>query len=437
MVTERSKAPPGLELVVVVAGNVSVVPLPVSGELILGRTGDADVVIDHPSVSRRHARLLLGSEVLVEDLESANGTRLSLSAEDSNRTAKIPERRLAPRERTRVPVGATLHAGSVTLFLRERAEEPSAAYDEIIAASAALEEPLQLLRRFAPLPIHVLLLGETGVGKEVFARALHRTSPRASGPFVAINCGALSPSLVESELFGHERGSFTGASHAKVGLLESADGGTVLLDEVGELPLLQQAKLLRVLEERSVQRVGAVRARPLDVRFVAATNRDLESDIERGLFRRDLFFRLNGVTITLPPLRQRPEDIAPLARHFAFGLPGGTKSFSAEALERLQAHDWPGNVRELKNVIERAGALCSGSEVRAEHLLIGTELPRAQPVAPPLEAASSERERIIAALNRAAGNQTRAAELLGISRRTLVTRLRDFAIPRPREKRES
>jgi DNA-binding NtrC family response regulator len=268
------------------------------------------------------------------------------------------------------------------------------------------------------------LLGETGVGKELFARRLHEASPRREGPFVTIACAALNPALVESELFGHERGSFTGAEAAKVGLFEAARGGTVLLDEVAELPLAVQAKLLRVLEERRIQRLGASETHSLDVRFVATAHPDLEGDVERGTFRRDLLFRLNGVTIHVPPLRQRKEEIALLAQHFALSVPGRPKTLSQAALAVLLAHDWPGNVRELRNVIERAVVLSSDHVLGPEQLELGF---RTAALAP-----TSERERIIDALRQAAGNQTRAAEILGISRRTLVTRLKDYDIPRPR-----
>jgi transcriptional regulator with PAS, ATPase and Fis domain len=295
----------------------------------------------------------------------------------------------------------------------------------------ALDEEMQrvhaLAARAAAGSINLLILGETGAGKEVLARRVHRLSPRAGRPFVCINCAALSEPLLESELFGHERGAFTGATQAKPGLLETAPGGTVFLDEVGELPAALQAKLLRVIETRELVRVGSVRPRRIDVRFIAATNRDLEEEVARGSFRRDLFFRLNGMTLSLPPLRARPREIPALCRLFLKELSpaAGRKApprLTAAALAQLCAHGWPGNVRELRNVIERALLLAPGDEIGVEHL------PAAAPAAP-----AGERERILAALEACAGNQSRAARQLGISRKVLLARLDSWGVKRPRK----
>jgi transcriptional regulator with GAF, ATPase, and Fis domain len=319
------------------------------------------------------------------------------------------------------------------------------------------------------------LTGETGVGKEILAETIHTNSTRAKSPFLRLNCAALSESLLESELFGHERGAFTGALRSRHGLLEATDGGTVFLDEIGELPLGIQAKLLRVLEERKVMRVGSSEPRPIDVRFVAATNRDLRQDVILGKFRKDLLFRINAVTIQVPPLRERIADIAPLAHHFLKqfcnknGLPLPT--IGASALVRLQEHGWPGNVRELKNVIELAAFVNRSASLSAEDFLLDS--PPAvsnadelailnQHVADPdttdiisparapnervsnarsleisrtvsLSPAEDERQRVLAALASCGGNQTRAAKLLGFSRRTLVNRLREYNLPRPKK----
>jgi transcriptional regulator with PAS, ATPase and Fis domain len=304
----------------------------------------------------------------------------------------------------------------------------------------------------------VLLYGETGVGKEVFARRIHELSPRASKPFVGLNCAALAPTLLESELFGYERGAFTGAAQTKPGLLESAQAGTVLLDEIGEMPIGIQVKLLRVLEERQVLRLGSTRPRPIDVRLLSATNRHLESAIEEGLFRRDLFFRLNGITLEIPPLRERLSEIEPMALRFAdqaarrMGLPGAPE-IEPPVWERLRRYTWPGNIRQLRNVMERAVVLCEGEPITVDDLpsetyvgpMPGPARPRpaasTQPVAPleglaPASADTGERQRIAAALEQCAGNQTRAAVLLGISRRTLVTRLAEYNLPRPRKRGE-
>jgi two-component system response regulator AtoC len=286
-----------------------------------------------------------------------------------------------------------------------------------------------LADRAAAGTINVLIVGETGVGKEVLARRIHQLSPRADRPFVAVNCAALSEALFESELFGHERGAFTGAAQAKPGLLETAPGGTVFLDEVAELPPALQAKLLRVLETREVLRVGSVRPRPIDVRFVAATNRDLEGEVARGTFRRDLYFRLNGMTLAIPPLRERRQEIPGLCRRFLAELcatAGRRRAprLTDEAREHLQARRWPGNVRELRNAIERALLLAPGDEITPEHLATDPEAP------PPIE---DERERILRVLGACAGNQSRAARQLGISRKVLIARLDAYGVARPRK----
>jgi two-component system response regulator AtoC len=317
----------------------------------------------------------------------------------------------------------------------------------MIVADPAMVTIFAQVDRVAHGPISVLILGETGVGKEVVAEEIHRRSGRR-GRFVPLNCAALTESLLESELFGYEKGAFTGAQRSKEGLFEAADGGTLFLDEVGELPLSTQVKLLRVLEDRKVQRVGATSARSIDVRFIAATNRDVEAESERGNFRQDLYFRLNGITLTVPPLRERRADLAALAEQFIASScralqRSAVPRVSDEALAVLGAYHWPGNIRELRNVIERAVLLCEGETLLATHLP-----PKLTSVPPPssasdprtrllLEIEQLERERVRDALARCGGNQTQAAELLGISRRTLVTRLSLYSLPRPRKRSSS
>jgi DNA-binding NtrC family response regulator len=303
--------------------------------------------------------------------------------------------------------------------------------------------------RAARSTISVLILGETGVGKELLARAVHDRSPRAGAPFLELNCAALPPSLLEAELFGHEKNAFTGANQARPGLLEAADRGTIFLDEVGELPAAVQVKVLRVLEDRKVLRIGGRTPRKLDVRFVAATNRDLEADIAGGSFRQDLFFRLNGVSFVIPPLRERLTELAPLAEQFlaaaAHTLDRATPlTLSDEALGYLERHGWPGNVRELRNVIERAAVLASGDVIlpadlpahltRVTRVRAGGAAPAASPAARTPTSNAGERERIVAALEQCAGNQTRAAKLLGMSLRTLVNRLSEYDLARPRRR---
>ena len=429
----RAAAGHRLWLVVMTDDGLDPRPLPAAGRLTLGRDAAADLRIDHPSVSRSHAALHLGPTVAIEDLGGVNGTHVA--------GARLERGVVTP-----LRFGEIFHLGTVAIVVQQAAaaEEPARPGDELVAG-AAMREVHATLTRVAAGDISVLLLGETGVGKERSAELVHQASPRRDRPLVKLNCGALTESLLESELFGHEKGAFSGATAAKPGLLETADGGTVFLDEVGELPAATQVKLLRVLEERAVRPVGGLRARPIDVRFVSATNRDLEAEAERGAYRADLYYRLAGVTVSIPPLRERPDELEPLARTIAAaacrraGRP--TLALADETLAILRAHPWPGNVRELRNVIERAVLLAPGAAIEPAHL------PDKLRAAPPAkaavpaaagwwqpDAADQERARIIAALERSGGNQGKAADLLGISRRTLLNRLDALAIPRPRKK---
>ena len=580
--------PDAVRLNLIVTGDSLFIsqPLPAAGELVIGRASDADVRVDHPSVSREHAIQRLGATITIEDLGSANGTRLR-------------GRPLTPHKPIEIQPGEVVDLGSVLLVVQPRPrsaptrrvwnhdyfegrleeecvrggrtgerfavlqiaspalidgdavrdgvlgvlgeEDVLGAYApgsfevlvlDVDAAAAerlarklataaarhgtalrtgvavyprdgtsahallahALEEitvgrgveraaaqppgesssgKMQDLRRLAECVaagnISVLVLGETGAGKEVLAETIHRLSPRRDAPFLRLNCAALPETLLESELFGHERGAFTGATHGKPGLLETADGGTVFLDEVGELAMSTQVKLLRVLEEREVLPVGGVKPRPIDVRFVAATNRDLEAEVERRAFRQDLYFRLCAATLVIPPLRERVSEIAGLARTFidaaARDMGRSPPALEAAALAALEAYLWPGNIRELRNMIERAVLLCGAGPISVGHLPVEkmrailaparapaagepvsarapapVELDDDAPAEParPLRAIvreqveSVERQRICDALARAAGNQSVAAKLLGMPRRTLVKRLAAYNIPRPR-----
>jgi two-component system response regulator AtoC len=321
----------------------------------------------------------------------------------------------------------------------------------------AMDGVRELISQIAIGDVSVLITGETGVGKELCAEMIHRLSARAARPFVKLNCSAIVETLIESELFGHERGAFTGATHARPGLLETGDGGTVFLDEMGELPLGVQAKLLRVLEERVVRRVGASTGKTLDVRFICATNRDLIDEVDAGRFRRDLYYRINGVTLEIPPLRQRVPEIAGLAR--AFARRARPVILGPEVITALEQHTWPGNIRELRNTIERAVLLSSGGTVRPSHLAIEGSSRHSRrdisvtgpvdrisapditmPSRPTVDSqtlanavADLERQRIIEVLNQCGGNQTRAARMLGISRNTLLARLDAYGFPRPRK----
>ena len=404
--------------------------LPATGEVVVGRGQDSDIRVDHPSVSRSHAAIELGDVVRVRDLGSANGTSL--------RGARLPTERAVE-----VGENETFTIGDVAVVIQERRGVPRPAGPPVardthapiapIVADPAMRNLFELARRIALGSINVLISGESGSGKELLAEAVHASSPRASGPLVKMNCAAIADTLFESELFGHERGAFTGAVAAKPGLLESAHKGTVFLDEIGELSPAAQSKLLRVIEDRRVQRVGAIEPRVIDVRFVAATHRDLEAAVAAGEFREDLYYRIAGVVLEVPPLRERPSEITALARGFAdlaaLALGRPAPDLTPEAIAALHAHDWPGNVRELRNAIDRAVLLATGPIGPGD--LFSDKRPRAAPE-PATAEPDDERARIIAALEQCAGNQTRAAELLGMPRRTLVKRLVEYKIPRPK-----
>ena len=316
-------------------------------------------------------------------------------------------------------------------------------FDNLIGASEPMAEVLKQVRKVAPIKTTVLLSGESGTGKELVARALHELSPRASLPFVAVNCGAIPAELMESELFGHVKGAFTDASRNKKGLAVEADGGTLFLDEIGELPLALQVKLLRFLQEEEVRPVGDTRSERVDVRVVAASVRNLGAAAKAGQFREDLYYRLNVVAIQLPPLRARPGDIPALARHFLsrYGRlrPGAPiEGMTDEALTLMQAYRWPGNVRELEHAIERAAVLCEGPVIREEDLpepvRSGPPVGGPAPVLP--EGTLSikrgtrmlEEQLIRSALARTNGNRTRAAELLELSYRALLYKIKEYGI---------
>jgi two-component system response regulator AtoC len=418
-------------LLVAGEGHVDMIPVLDDQTIVLGRDPTCDVLLVHPEVSRRHAAIHGGASVVIEDLGSRNGVR-------------VAGRRLTENERVAVELGTSVLVGPyVAVLLESRGGEAGEAN---LRAALPVSDPTpggvsEVVARVAAGMVSVLITGETGTGKEVLARTVHELSGRA-GELVAINCASLSETLLESELFGHERGSFTGAGFTKRGLFEVATGGTVFLDEIGELPAGLQAKLLRALETRTVYRVGGIKPVSLDVRFIAATHRDLAADVARDAFRRDLYFRVNGITLALLPLRDRRAAIPRLAAELlARSVPPdrATPRLSASALDVLLRHDWPGNVRELRTVMERAAVVCEGDEILASDILLDEPSSPGTAPAPPRPQPSAseeeERARIVAALKDCAGNQTYAARQLGMSRTTLVQKLAVHRIPRPRKRR--
>ncbi len=398
--------------------------LPDRGELVIGRDPAAALPVDDTSLSRRHALLrVTPAAITIEDLGSKNGTR-------------IGTRRLVAETPQPLALGAVAELGGVMLTVVERsvARAPrrkgrSGETSHELVATASLQPLLDLVARIAPTDLPVLMLGETGVGKDVFAERIHQLSRRAAKAFVRINAAALAESLFESELFGHEAGAFTGAVRARAGLLESADGGTVFFDEVGELPHAIQVKLLRVIDDRRVTRVGGTTGKRVDVRFVAATNRDLSAEVKAGSFRKDLYHRLRGVVVEVPPLRERRTDIPLLAAAFLQRV-APDKELGEDALRALAKRPFWGNVRELRNVIERSALLARTRRLDAADI-VWDERVAAEPNGA-TDTTNGEAKQIKAALTRCHGNQTAAAKLLGISRRTLVYKLSALELPRPR-----
>jgi transcriptional regulator with GAF, ATPase, and Fis domain len=426
--------------------STRVFPLPANGQVVIGRGDEVQLQLRDSSVSRRHARILqVDGRAQVIDLASQNGT-------------------LVNRERVTKPrplvSGDTLLVGAVALVYhssssrdqslttpREDVRMLALGDRQVVIADPAMARLYELLERLAPSELPVLVCGETGTGKEVVTTALHQLSRRSARPLVSLNCAALHENLVESELFGYERGAFSGAVTAKPGLLETASGGTLFLDEIGDLPAAVQAKLLRVIETKRVLRLGDVRERPIDIRIIAATNRDLVEDVISGRFRRDLFFRLSGATLWLPPLRDRPRELPVLAEMFlrdACRQQGrAPMQLAPETHKKLLAMQWPGNVRELKHLMEYVSAAVESEVVEPHHLE-----PRARPDTPrselvvedangsvqfrPLadEIRELEQARITAALDAASGNQRVAAQLLAMPLRTFVFKLKQYGLRR-------
>jgi len=318
----------------------------------------------------------------------------------------------------------------VALVRRLTAAAPVLVATGLVAEDALTRELLRLAARVAQSAATVLLTGESGSGKEMFARFVHDNSPRAAGPFIAINCAAIPENLLEATLFGHERGAFTGAQTSQAGKFEQSNGGTLLLDEISEMPLALQAKLLRVLQEREVERVGGRKPIALDIRILATTNRDLADMVRDGRFREDLFYRLNVFPLRVPPLRERPRDIVPLARHFAARIGAERRPrFSAEAEAALRSHSWPGNVRELENTVQRALILASGDAIAAADIVLSTTAARASAGDGPVtDIKSLERDHILTTLKDVGGSRKLAVQRLGISERTLRYKLQKYRL---------
>jgi two-component system, NtrC family, response regulator AtoC len=472
--------PASLVLVISAGAAVTSASLPATGVVSIGRSRDCTIAIEHDSLSRQHATLKLPELTVVDG--SRNGTWVGGARIDTGVETPVPigkPIRFGQVTAVVVRVGALDHGvlraidaqigkarreGGTLALLRGRGVPPAGVkvvmqsdelwlatareapgggdfevavfprdgYDaaELFLAAGRVKRD-EMIDKIAAGTVSVLVEGETGVGKERAAEAIHKRSPRAGAPLVKINCAAVAASLFESQMFGHTKGAFTGAIEDRAGVFEEADGGTLFLDEVAELPLELQAKLLRVLEDRVVVRVGETRGRALEVRFVCASNEQLQARVADGRFRSDLYFRLAGVTIRVPALRERRDEIRPLAELFVLRAAEVAQReppvLGAAALGILEGHAWPGNIRQLRNVIERAVLLCDGPTLLPAHLLLDD-------AAPPQRSFDADKaDDLLAALAQCAGNQTRAARLLGISRNTLLARLDRFGLPRPRK----
>ena len=397
----------------------------------IGSREDNDIRLSDTTVSRLHAEIVRGRDgTILRDLGSTNGTFVG--------AVRVKEVYLAPD--TRFRVGNTHLIFSPADEIIDVVPSQSDRFEGLVGRGLAMREVFGILERVAPTELTVLVTGETGTGKELVSRAIHNRSRRGGRPFVVFDCGAAPETLVESELFGHERGAFTGAIAQREGLFEVADTGTIFIDEIGELPLELQPKLLRVLEQREVRRVGSTKVRHVDVRVVAATNRNLEEAVAAGEFRRDLYFRLKVVEFFVPPLRKRPEDIELLARHFLkrFAAETGRKvrDFTPAAVEAMLSYHWPGNIRELRNCIERAVVLSLDDTVDVHdlalsHLSSAGETGRKSAARPgpfvPETLDELERRHVMATLEAVGGNKTKAATMLGIERSTLDRKLARWA----------
>lgn len=425
--------------------GVAIPPVVILAEPItLGRDPGASMRLLDPAVSRMHASITPAHDdcaCQVEDLGSSNGTfvnghrveRVTLHNGDLVQLGNIAIAVVDTHQGTKRTVTHQRKAKPPAVPFLSAAQETSSAV-ELVGSSPAMQEIQGQIQLLGSTLDSVLILGETGTGKELVARALHRVSPQAGGPFVAINCSAIAPNLVESELFGHEKGAFTGADRQFKGKFEQAQGGTLFLDEVVETPLGVQPKLLRALEERTVERIAGLEPVAIDARFIAASNRNLAREAKAGRFRQDLFYRLAVLTIRIPPLRDRAQDIPELIDHFA--RPLGDLTFQDDVVWAMQEHTWPGNVRELRNVVRALSLLAEGGTVtldvfeKALAPLTGESLD-AIPAMRGGTLRDAERMSIQRALLASGWNKSAAAKTLGISRPTLNKKIKDFGLRRP------
>ena len=415
----------------------------------IGSKQTADVVLTDPTVSRSHAEIVrtpIG--VLLRDLRSTNGTFVG--------PVRIKEVFLGPETRFRVGRTELTFSQQDEVIDIAPSKEPS--FEGMVGASVAMRQVFGVLQRVAPTMLNVLITGETGTGKELASRAVHARSRRRGGPFVVFDCGAAPDNLIESELFGHKRGSFTGAVGDRPGVFEAAHGGTIFLDEIGELPLELQPKLLRVLEQREVRRLGANQTRAVDVRLVAATNRNLRDEVERGTFREDLYYRLAVVEVQLPPLRDRLSDLPRLIEHMlrAAAHNPGVRGVSDDVMALLESYRWPGNVRELSNVIRRALPFCDTDQITLDTLpealrpsSSGADAAPARsngararvlqrpPTSVPFKDAKEqlieafERQYLVDLLERHGGNVSRAARAAHMDRKTITRLMKKHDLKRP------
>ena len=449
---------PGARLSVTISNGMTVEVRLGQKEVKIGRGHEADLQLPDPSVSRLHAKVFrVGRQYFLADLRSRNGTqadgkRITQLALENGRMFQVGPFRIhfhrpgsgfsAGEEPTVPPGKGFARTGSFEpepVPVPKRTGAPTVAGEApfgLIGGSVHVRKLIATIRRVASSDVPVLIEGETGSGKELVARGIHDASTRRERPFIVVNCGAISPELVESELFGHEKGAFTGATALRRGAFELANSGTIFLDEIGELPIGLQPKLLRVLEQKELKRVGGNDLLLADVRILAATNRNLREEGDRKAFPEAHYFRVGAITVPIPPLRDRREDVAPIARHFLSGM-GSTASgpvpgLSPSALDALISHDWPGNVRELRNAIQRAVVMAESGELTGPDFsfLRQEAKPGAETESPSglSRWEQAERTNILGELARQMGNKTKTARELGIAKSTMFEKLKKYGI---------